>query len=248
VGGARGERGNSNPEQDSVLMLPGETDGYSAAMAEGSGGGSRARPGAHPLRPEVIAHHQRQRILNGAAKAIAEQGYRQASVADIVKSAAIARARFYENFSSKQDCFFALYDAATAEALDLVGKACDEEKGEFPVKVRVGVEALLGYLESDRVLARACVVEGPSVGPPIGPRFEAMVGGFAELLRAGRRGADIDDVADTVEDSVIGGLYWLLYYALLDGDEEGLEQMVSQLTEFSLMPFIGAEAARLATG
>ena len=33
----------------------------------------------------VIAHHQRQRILDGAAKAIAKQGYRQASVADIVR-------------------------------------------------------------------------------------------------------------------------------------------------------------------
>jgi AcrR family transcriptional regulator len=227
-------------------MLELRDDGYPAFMADAPGGGKRARPGGHDLRPEVIAHHQRQRILAGATRAIAEQGYRQVSVADIVRSAAIARARFYENFSSKQDCFFALYDAATEETLQVVADACQGESGEFPERVRIGIEALLGHLEANPLLARACIVEGPAVGPPIGERFERMVAGFAELLRRGRADADVTELADTVEETVVGGLYWLLYYALLDGDDEQLGQLTPQLIEFSLIPFIGAEAARTA--
>jgi AcrR family transcriptional regulator len=215
-------------------------------MPDAPGGGKRARPGGHQLRPEVLAHHQRQRILTGAARAIAARGYRQATVADIVKSAAIARARFYENFSSKEDCFFALHDEAVAGALESVSTACAEVKGKFPERLSAGVQALVGYLESDRDLARACIIEGPAAGPAIGDRFEGLIARFAELLRAARADADATDLADTVEEAVVGGLYWLLYYALLEGDGDSLEPMVPQLIEFSLIPFVGADAARSA--
>jgi AcrR family transcriptional regulator len=217
-------------------------------MPDAPGGGKRARPGGHQLRPEVLAHHQRQRILAGAAEAIASRGYRQATVADIVKSAAIARARFYENFSSKEDCFFALYDGAVAAALEVASAPCEAgaKQGEFPERLSAGVQALVAYLESDRELARACIVEGPAVGPAIGGRFESLIARFAELLRAARADAGVAELADTVEETVVGGLYWLIYYALLEGDGDSLAPMVPQLIEFSLIPFIGAAAARSA--
>lgn len=215
-------------------------------MPDASGGGRRPRPGGHQLRPEVIAHHQRRRILAGAAQAIAGRGYRQTTVADIVKSAAIARARFYENFSSKEDCFFALYDDAVESTLQVVSAACEADQREFPERLGAGVRALVAQLESDRDLARACIVEGPAAGPAIGGRFEHLIAAFAALLRGGRGDAGVAELADTVEETVVGGLYWLLYYALLEGEEK-LEPLAPQLIEFSLIPFIGAEAARSAT-
>jgi AcrR family transcriptional regulator len=216
-------------------------------MAEAPGGGKRVRPGGHELRPEVVRHHVRQRILAGAARAFTAQGYRQVSVADIVRSAAIARTRFYENFASKQDCFFALYDEATEAALAVVAEACQAGERGFPERVQIGLAALVAHLEADRTLARACVVEGPAVGPPISERFERMISSFAELLRAGRDLEAGIELPDTVEETVVGGLYWLIYYALLDTDpEQGLEALLPQCTEFSLIPFIGAEAARAA--
>lgn len=207
-----------------------------------------AQPGGHPLRPEVVAHHQRQRILAGAAKVFAERGYRQASVADIVKAAAIARGRFYDNYASKEDCFFALYDAAAAAALEAIGEACVGAELEFPQRVDAGISALLAWIEADRVLARACVVEGPAVGPAITERFEKLIGDLAELLRAGRGDGDSDELPGTVEETVVGGLYWLLYYALLEERPKRIGRLRPQLVEFSLIPFIGAEAAEVAAG
>jgi AcrR family transcriptional regulator len=216
-------------------------------MPDVPGGGKRARPGGHELRPEVIAHHQRQRILAGAARAFAKQGYRQVSVADIVKSAAIARARFYENFASKEDCYFAIYDEATAAAIAVVSDACRSEAGQFPQRVQAALAALLAHLESDRALARVCVVEGPAVGPAISARFEGLISSFAELLRNGRGvQPSAAELPDTLEETVIGGLYWLLYYALLDSNPKQIAELLPQLTEFSLIPFLGAEAARAA--
>ena len=217
-------------------------------MAGGSRASRRARPGGHPLRPEVVAHHQRQRILAGAAKVFAERGYRQASVSDIVRAAAIARGRFYDNFASKEDCFFALYDAAAAATLERVGGACAASTESFPERVEAGIVALLEAIEADPDGARACVVEGPAVGPAMTERFDALIAGFAALLRSGRGGTEGSELPETVEETVVGGLYWLLYYALLEKRPKKVARLRSQLVEFSLIPFIGAEAAAAAAG
>jgi AcrR family transcriptional regulator len=217
--------------------------GYPAPMAGGPGERRRARPGGHPLRPEVVAHHQRQRILAGAARVFAKRGYRQVSVADIVKSAAIARGRFYDHFSSKEDCFFALYDSAAAATLEAVAEACEGSPEDFPERVAAGLAALLSRIEADRDLARACVVEGPAVGPPINERFEKLIRDFAVLLRSGRGDEGASELPASVEETVVGGLYWLLYYALLEERPKQIRRLRPQLVEFSLIPFIGAEAA-----
>ena len=201
------------------------------------------QPGSLPLRPEKVLEHQRQRIIAAAAKTFSGRGYRNVSVADIVKSAAVARGRFYEHFGSKEDCFFALYDDATSAAVEAVGEACSDSALEFPERVRAGIAALLAFIEEDRDRARACIVEGPAVGPPINERFEGVIREFAGLLRAGRGEEIGSDLPQTVEETVVGGLYWLLYYALLEERPKRIDRLRPQLVEFSLIPFIGAEAA-----
>lgn len=206
----------------------------------------RFRPGGHPLRPEVVAHHQRQRIIAGAAEVIAERGYRNVSVADIVKRSAIARGRFYEHFGSKEDCFFDLYETATAEALRTVREACRRSGAEFPDRVGQGLSALLAYVEANPDLARSVIVEGPAAGAAINRRFERTISEFAGLLRAGRGGSGDGDLPETVEETVVGGLYWLLYYALLERRPKKVGRLLPQLRQFSLIPFSGATAIDVA--
>jgi AcrR family transcriptional regulator len=73
-------------------------------------------PGRHPLPREFIAQHQRARIIAALAEETVEKGYRAVTVADIVRRAGIARNTFYENFSSKEDCFLAASETAVREA------------------------------------------------------------------------------------------------------------------------------------
>jgi len=212
-------------------------------------GGPKARrnvqPGGYPLRPEVVAHHQRRRILDGAARVVAERGYREVSVADIVKEAAIARARFYENFASKEDCFLNVYDETAEQTLEAVGQACSGSLESFPERVSAGIAALLQAIEADPARARACVVEGPAVGPAINSRFEKLVADFAALLRSGR-GEGSSELPATAEETVVGGLYWLLYHAMIEERPKKIARLRPQLVEFALIPFIGAEAAAAA--
>jgi hypothetical protein len=92
------------------------------------------------------------------------------------------------------------------------------------------------------------VVEGPAVGPAINGRFEKLIGEFAAMLRSGRGDAGSAELPETVEETVVGGLYWLLYHALLEQRPKRISRLRSQLVEFALIPFIGAEAAAAAVG
>lgn len=212
-------------------------------MAGGPRPRKRIRPGGHPLRTEVLEHHQRERIIAGAARVIAARGYRTAAVSDIVRAAQISRKLFYDHFGSKEECFFALYETSTRAALEQVSAACGEASAEeFPARVTAGLRALLAYLEEHPEEARCCVVEGPAVGQAINRRFESMIGDFASLLRSGRGTEGSGGLPETVEETVVGGLYWLLYYALLEGRPKKLARLLPQLTEFSLIPFSGSAA------
>ena len=60
----------------------------------------------------------RRRLLDGLAASIAERGYRETTVADIVRAAHTSKRTFYEHFPSKEDCFVELLSANND---DLVG-------------------------------------------------------------------------------------------------------------------------------
>ena len=64
---------------------------------------------------------QRDRILLAMADAMAENGYVGTSVAQIIRRAGVSRETFYEQFSSKEDCFTSAYDRAVELLLERIG-------------------------------------------------------------------------------------------------------------------------------
>jgi AcrR family transcriptional regulator len=182
-------------------------------------------------------------MLTAAVELVAERGYRAVTVADIVKRAAIARLKFYENFGSKQDCFLAAFDAGLEEAARRVGEAVDAAGDSFPDRVTAGISALLDFCGERPDLARASVLEAPSLGAAMGDRRRRALAAFAPLLAGAREGGGEAELPATVEESVFDGLYWLLYDAILTGVPKRVEELRPQLVEFALLPFLGATAA-----
>jgi AcrR family transcriptional regulator len=194
----------------------------------------------------VVVHHQRERILSAAVALIAERGYRAVSVSDIVKGAAIARAKFYENFASKEDCFLSAYDRAMAEAVRRIGQGCEEAGDDFPARVAAAVAAFLRFAVEDPALIRACVVEAPAMGPPLEKRLSRTLAQLATMLRDARDLKLEVEPPENAEEWVMGGIHHLVYQALLSEQEQPLEELGPQLTEFALLPFLGAAAAHAA--
>ena len=83
-----------------------------------------AQPGVGA--PAAAEHAEfRRRLLDGMATAIAERGFRESTIADVVRHARTSRRTFYEHFASKQDCFIALLREANAEMVRQIAAAGD---------------------------------------------------------------------------------------------------------------------------
>lgn len=166
------------------------------------------------------------------------------TVADIVRRAGIARNTFYENFSSKEECFLATQEYAMSAALEQVVSAAGEID-EWPLRVRAGLAAFLDYVGREPALARTCMVEALAAGPDSVRCYEESLQAFVSLFQIGRdvspRGGELPE---TLEEALIGGVFWILYQRLLQGETRRIDQLLPELVEFALTPYMGAEAAR----
>jgi AcrR family transcriptional regulator len=209
----------------------------------GSNSTRRPLPGRQQLPREFIAQHQRARIVTALADETAQQGYRAVTVADIVRRAGIARNTFYENFSSKEECFLATQEFAMSAALERVVAAAGS-LDEWPFRVRAGLGAFLDYVVEEPALARTCMVEALSAGPAAVRYYEESQQAFVSLFRLGRdvspHGAGLPE---TLEEAIIGGVFWILYQRLTVARPEAIPELLPELVEFALTPYLGAEAA-----
>lgn len=172
-----------------------------------------------------------------------EKGYRAVTVADVVKRAGIARATFYENFSSKEECFLAAQQYAMATALEQVVAAAGEID-DWPRRVEAGLAAFLAYIAREPALARTCMVEALAAGPAAMQSYEEALQSFVSLFRLGRDVSPYGgQLPGTLEEALIGGVFWILYQRLL-AETEQIEELLPELVEFTLTPYLGAEAAR----
>jgi AcrR family transcriptional regulator len=206
----------------------------------------RPSPGRYSLSTEFIARHQRARVISALAEVTAEKGYRAVTIADIVSRAGIARNTFYENFSSKEDCFLAASELAVKEAVRRVVDAAVKVES-WPARVEAGLAAFLHYVASEPALARTCIVEALSAGPAAVERYEQSIQAFVPLFRLGRQVSPQGrNLPGTLEEAVVGGLFWVVYQRIVIGETEQIEELLPELVEFSLTPYLGTDAAERA--
>jgi AcrR family transcriptional regulator len=184
------------------------------------------------------------RIIVALAQETSEQGYQQVTVADIVRRAGTARNTFYENFRSKEDCFLATQEYAMTAALERVVETAGSLQS-WPQRVSAGLTAFLSYVVQEPALARTCMVEALSAGPAAVEYYEKSQQAFVSLFRLGRdvspHGADLPE---TMEEAIIGGVFWIVYQRLAGGGAAAIPELLPELIEFALTPYLGAEAAR----
>lgn len=212
---------------------------------------SRLPPGRHGLPREFVVHNQRERLIAGLAEAIAENGFASTTIAHITRHAAVSRRTFYEHFNSKDECFVAAYDTVMAELSERIENAFQEED-EWPRAIRAGLAAMLEFLAAEPNLARLSMVESLVAGPVVVERYDAAIQGLLPYLEAGREGASKEVLAQlspTTEEALVGGMISLISRRIIAGKASELEELLPDLVEFALAPYIGAEeATKIARG
>jgi len=192
------------------------------------------------MRPELprefVASHKRRRMMAAIAELTAESGYEATKIADIVRQAAVARKTLYDNFDGKEDLFLSAIDATMSEMRELVEAAC-AEADSAEGGIVAGIEALLDYVAENPSASRMCMVEAISATPSSARLYDAGMRGFVELFR--KSAPARAELPTTIEESLVGGVAWILQLQIRRGEAERAPELLSELSQFVLSPYLG---------
>jgi AcrR family transcriptional regulator len=168
-----------------------------------------------------VAATQRERILAATERLIAEKGCAGTTIEGIVKEAGVSSVTFYDHFADKEECFVAAFDRAVEELRAAIpaGLAGPEQTGE-------ALAALLAAIEAEPGRARLCFVEAQMGGPQLRAHYEAALDAVA------------GELSDSLGQALVGGLAWLLRERLELGGGEGVQDLLSRMTEIVLDPYL----------
>jgi AcrR family transcriptional regulator len=212
--------------------------------------------GRHAAPREVVAESQRERMLVAMAEACAVKGFANVAVADVIERAHVSRRSFYEQFSNKEDCFLAAYDAGVAGLLEEIAAAEEAARGAggLLAAARAGTETYLQLLADNPAFARTFLIEVLGAGPEALARRDAVHQRFAERLAEGfeavRGGAGggpaVPAPAPFVFRAAVGAIHELVTQELLVGGPEALPGLLDQVLEVELRLLGGGGAGALA--
>jgi AcrR family transcriptional regulator len=165
----------------------------------------------------------RDRLIAAMATSIEDKGYRETTVADVVRIARTSRRTFYEYFEDRDGCFLALFDATNDATMEQIAAAVHPE---WPPEEQID-QALGAYIDavtSRPALYRSFVRELPGLGPAGADRQLAVTERFARLLvslvESGRREQPQAGVGPLTIDTavmIVGGLRELAVISLQRG-------------------------------
>jgi AcrR family transcriptional regulator len=115
------------------------------------------------------------------AKSIEEKGYRETTVADVVRIARTSRRTFYEHFEDRDACFLALFDAVNDETMKQIAAVVHPDH-PLAAQVDSALDAYIDSVVAQPALYRSFVRELPALGQAGADRQLAVIERFAQLL------------------------------------------------------------------
>jgi AcrR family transcriptional regulator len=210
------------------------------ASEEAAGRPGRLPRGRHGLPRDLVLENQRERLVAGIIEAVAEHGYNETTIAAITKAAGLSRKTFYEHFKGKEECFAAAYEASFEYVrASMLSAAAEADAESWPERVRAGLAALLLVFISDADLATFFLIAPAAAGDEIASRHHEAMANIVAALTAGAPA----EPSPTREQALAGGLSALIVSRRRDGQTEPLRDLLPDLVELILGPYIGSAAA-----
>jgi AcrR family transcriptional regulator len=199
--------------------------------------------GRHGLPPGVVTRSRRMRIIRGTAEVMYEKGYANATVADIVAAAGVARDVFYEHFENKQHAFAEAQQYSTQYVFDVCGAAYFQARS-WPERVWSTLRALTTLIVSYPALAHLRIVECYAAGPSAVRGTEELVRGAAVFLEEGYGyRPEARQLPRICSQAIAGAIFEVIYRNVSRGEVGEVPRQLPKLAYLAIAPFTGPDAA-----
>jgi AcrR family transcriptional regulator len=165
----------------------------------------------------------RRRLLDGLAASIVAEGYRNTTVADIVRRARTSRRTFYAHFADKEACFVALLTDANTQMIRQISAAVDPN-APWTSQVRQAVEAWIASAESRPEITLSWIREVPSLGAAARRLQRDTMEAFVTMIQTlcdteAWRAVRVNPVPRPLATMLLGGLRELTASTVEDGGQ-----------------------------
>ncbi len=164
----------------------------------------------NPAQTSPGADAFRSRLLDGLAQSIADRGYRETTVADVVRNAKTSKRTFYDQFASKEECFIELLRANNEHMIAAIRASVDPEAA-WDDQVRSAAAAYVDHIASHPAITLSWIREAPALGAEALPLHRLAMDQFADMLvdltdSPGFRRVGLSPMSRPLAVIVIGGL------------------------------------------
>ncbi len=189
-----------------------------------------------PFEERQAASSPQERVLRAMAAVIAEQGYLETSVAEIVQRARTSQRTFYESFANKEDAMVAALDNASLKM-----EAAARSAFDWQHRVLAAEEAMFQFSVAEPEYARLNGTDMYAAGSRALEHREAVGKMIEGLLEPGYELAP--ETPPVVGEAIGGAIYALLYDIDVPRVPGRLAELIRMSAYISLVPFLGAEEA-----
>ncbi|MDY6999057.1 MAG: helix-turn-helix domain-containing protein [Actinomycetota bacterium] len=150
------------------------------------------------------------RLLDGLASSIRERGYRETTVADIVREARTSKRTFYEQFTGKEQCLIELLRRNNADLIVGILGAVDPD-ADWQVQIRQAVDAYVGHIQARPAITLSWIREAPALGAAAQPLHRQAMARLTDMLvtltaNPGFRRAGLSPTTEPMALILLGGL------------------------------------------
>jgi AcrR family transcriptional regulator len=192
------------------------------------------RPGPGMAREEV-AKNQRERLFGATVACIADKGYEETTVADLLELSGVSRSAFYEHFRDKEECFLATFEGISDKAMALVEEELERNNGSWEARARAALDRTLVKIVDEEPAARLCFDGVYTAGAPGRKALEGTLAKFAIVV--GQTVAKIRDGKDLSPEMVrglLGGMQLVVQIRLRRDEADSLPGVAQDLIEWGL--------------
>lgn len=189
----------------------------------------------------------RRRLFEGMARAVAQQGWVDCTIADIVREAGVSKRTFYEHFQTKNDCLVALYESASRNALRHLDSVLDPTR-HWQDQVEAAMTAYLGVLAENPIMLRALFIDILGLGAQglaARRRVNEAIADF--LLGVVNPARDNAVMTSSMAMAVVGGINELVLQ-LIEQDQIHEIQSITHTTSALIRAVVGTERPRVSGG
>jgi AcrR family transcriptional regulator len=194
--------------------------------------------------PAEQSTDERDRLRAAFVDVVAERGYRATHVQTLLDRTGLDYAAFRRHYASLEAVFAELWEEAEEELVERTSTAFFSGSS-WREGMRAAAWKLCRWTQSNPRRARLMFVELAFAGEALRARRDQTFTAYAALIHRGREERpEAADVLFARAEATMGAIWNRLASSVRAGEFDALPYQVPQMMFMTVMPYLGAEAAR----